>query len=183
MLKIPYFSQLDNKITKNSRKQSCGICCVKMTLDFLNPDNNYRVENLIKEATLIKAFDEEKLLWTHEGLVRILRNHGVLAYQQEFKAVIVDLLAETFNINENQQDFTKRGVDKIKEKIDSGKPVIVSVTAGFNRNKDDHMIIINGYEDSPEDSFYITDPQDEKFQVVTVGKFLEHWKKLAIFID
>lgn len=193
-IQINHFSQHDPQIHKAEQNKSCGICCVKMLLDFLHPDNQHEIADLIQEAKSIGAFNQNLNggLWTHEGLVRILRNHGSLAYPQEFKAVYVDLKNKTFNENPEQVNFTTGGVQKIKLKLAKGKPVIVSVTAGFNKNQDDHLIIINGYEDNnsenslnnnPIESFYITDPQDKSLEKVCLESFLKHWKKLAIFVD
>jgi hypothetical protein len=62
----------------------------------------------------------------------------VLAYQQEFNCVYVDLLNKTFNENKLKGEFIQKGIEKIKAKLDQGKPAITSVTAGFNKNQDDH---------------------------------------------
>ncbi len=189
-LNIIHFSQNNTQIPEPDQNKSCGICCVKMLLDFLFRDNTHSINDLIQEATLIKAFNREinNGYWTHDGLVRILRNHGALAYPQEFKSVHVNIEKQIFEENQNQENFTQKGIEKIKQKLEEGKPAIVSVTAGFNKNKDSHMVIISGYDgvDGNTQSIeylYVKDPQDETFEKVSTDKFLNHWKKLAIFID
>lgn len=184
-LQINHFSQYDPKILPSQQNKSCGICSVKIVLDFLFPAETHQIDNLIHEAVIIKAFDQNLKggMWTHEGLVRVLRNHGTLAYPQEFKSVTVNLDDKTFSENSNKDIFIKSGIEKIKSKLEEGKPVIASVTSGFNKNRDDHMVVISGYENSREPLFYITDPQDENLEKVTLETFLKHWKKLAIFID
>ncbi len=196
-LQINHFSQYNSSIPATQQNKSCGICCVKMVLDFLFPKSKHPISNLLHEAVLIKAFDEHKNggLWTHDGLVRILRNHGALVYPQEFKAVYVNLDQETFDDSENQEFYIQQGILKIKEKLNQGKPVIVSVMKDFNQNKDDHMIIISGHTANQEvdpknpskksrnSFFHITDPQDKNLEKVSEKALLTYWKKLAIFVD
>ena len=93
MIQIPYFSQLDDSIENFNKNQTCGISCVKMVLDFYLPNQKNDINDLIKEGVLIKAYDPNFLggVWVHDGLVRILRNHGIAAYSQEFRSVKVDI--------------------------------------------------------------------------------------------
>jgi hypothetical protein len=184
-IQINHFSQYNSEIPESEQQKSCGICCVKMLLDYMFPDNIHRIDDLIKEGLLVRAFDQNLGggLWTHVGLVKILRNHGLLAYPQEFKSVFVDLQNGLFSENKNQIIFIDEGIAKIKAKLDQKKPTIASVGPGFNLNKDDHMIIINGYNKSSNETFYITDPQDNSLEIVSLETFLKHWKKLTIFVD
>jgi hypothetical protein len=59
----------------------------------------------------------------------------------------------------------------------------VSVKAGFSENKEDHMILIVGYQN---DDFLVFDPillPDQNPISVPVEKFKKFWKGLSIFVE
>lgn len=178
-LDIPFFSQLDNQVPEELRRSVCAIACIKMILDYKN--GNIDFLTILKEAEWIGQKD--KAGWTHEVLVRVLRNHNVLAYRQEFVAHSINLDTQSALEADQTPRFCEEGIDKIKRSIDSNNPVMVSVKAGFSQNKEDHIILIIGYT---QDSLIIFDPilhTDQNPQTVSLNRFKEYWKKLAIFVE
>jgi uncharacterized protein YvpB len=185
-LEVPFFSQLNNGIPDVFERQSCGICCVKMLLDYYNKEKNEKkieILDLIKEGELIKAFDRQinNGVWVHDGLAKILRNHGIPAYVQEFRSVKVNLDTENFEENENQKDLLQIGIEKILLRLKKGYPVIASVEAGFGSNTSTHMIVISGYKKDDEVSFIINDPLEDSEKEISLEYFLEFWRKFVIF--
>jgi hypothetical protein len=192
-LEVPFFSQLNNEISEDLQRQSCGICCVKMVIDYFAVKNKNKknatkvdsapISDLMKEGELIEAYNPsvENGVWTHEGLVRILRNHGVPAYAQEFRSVGVNLETGEFEDNENQKDLLQIGIEKILFRLKKGYPVIASVREGFSENKVTHLIVITGFEKDDSVSFIINDPLRNEETVVTLEHFLEYWRKFVIF--
>ena len=180
-LEIPFYSQLNDEIPVEKQRQLCGICCVKMILDFYEPEIKHEIQDLIREAELIEAYDAKQDMWSHEGLVRIMRNHGVLAYNQEFRSVKVDLDSGEFLENENQKDLLQKGIEKIIFRIKKGYPVIASVKANFGENIDNHLIVIKGFKKEDEISLIINDPLGVPDTIVTLDYFLEFWRKFVIF--
>jgi len=186
MLQIPYFSQLDETIKKIKKQQACGICCVKMVLDYYLPSQKNNINDLIQEGMVIKAYNPDLLggVWVHEGLVRILRNHGIAAYSQEFKSMKVELggAEEEGNIarpnNEIETSLVNFGMEKIKKCLENNEPVIVSVLPNFAKNQDSHLVIIKGFENN---QLIFTDPFSGDDLFFTEEHFLNFWKKLAIF--
>jgi hypothetical protein len=183
---LKFFSQLDNKIPENFQRQSCGLCCVKMLIDYYNPQTEIEISNLLKEAELIGAYDTKinNGVWTYEGLVRLLRNHNVLSYDQEFRSVKVDLEKGEFLKNENQTDFIHAGLSKIVKNIKNKKPIIVSVKAGFSDNVDSHLVVLNGIEEKSnflQSILFVNDPLVGPDIEMTLEYFLKFWRKMAIF--
>ncbi len=178
-LDIPFFSQLDTQVPEELRRSVCAIACLKMICE-------YKIEpvdflTLLKEAEWIGQKD--KAGWVHEILVRVLRNHNVLAYRQEFVAHTIDTNNQSAVPADHTSDFITQGISKIKKSIDNGNPVMVSVKAGFSENKDDHMILVIGYE---EDSLIVFDPilhTEQNPKIIPLNTFLNFWKKLAIFVE
>lgn len=178
-LAIPFFSQLDEQVPEELRRSVCAIACVKMILDYKNGEVAF--STILKEAEWIG--EKDKAGWTHEVLVRVLRNHNVLAYRQEFIAHTIDLDSDSAQGADHLEEFIQRGIEKIKKSIEKGNPVMVSVTGGFSKNNGDHLVLITGYQD---DSLIIQDPilhSDENPKTVTLEYFLKFWKKLAIFVE
>ena len=181
-LEIPFYGQLNNEIPEEKQRQVCGICCVKMILDYLDKKDN-DANDLIKEGELIKAFDEDLKIWKHEGLVRVLRNHGVLAYPQEFRSVFVNLETNEFEENENEPALIQKGVEKIINEIERGRPVVASVAKGFSDNTDSHLILIKGYEKNGDIKMYVHDPLVGDDREITLEYFLQYWRRFTIFVD
>ncbi len=178
-LDIPFFSQLDAHLDEVGNRTVCTIACLKMILDFKNKSMSF--EEIYDEALYIKG--EGATIWTHETLVRVLRNHGVLAYRQEFIAHKLDIKNKTQAKSEYEDLFKDLGIEKIKKSIDNSCPVCVSVKENFSQNKEDHMVLIGGYT---EDSFIIFDPillSNENPLEISFEKFKTYWKGLSIFVE
>lgn len=181
-LEVPFYSQKDNVYKKEYKNNSCGIVCVKMVLAFAGKDSG-DIDDLVQEGYFVGG--TESAGWNHETLTRVLRNHGVLAYRQEFKSHTIDLENKKGIDNQKQtEDFRELGIQKIKGSIDYGFPVITSMKPGFGENGGDHLILVVGYD---EGNFYINDPQrkgQEKDPIrVSLEKFKEYWKGLTIFTE
>ncbi|HMO78925.1 MAG TPA: C39 family peptidase [Candidatus Paceibacterota bacterium] len=204
LLQVPFVSQNSSDILDDWKNRSCGIACIKMVLDYCHKNNllispftknTFTVSELIEEGIAINSF-EQKTGWSHFGLVRILRNHGVISYSQEFRSihVIVDKIdGITFSEGKNYPEIQIFGIKKIITSISSGKPVIVSVGPNFSNNKDNHLIVLTGFENTNPDNLldgflYFHDPDSrdsvEKINFkISISDFLKKWRKMAIFVD
>lgn len=204
ILDVPFTSQNIPDVPKNWINRSCGVTCVKMVLDyffekdliyFAGPKNKLSINQLIDEGIQIGSY-KENVGWIHSGLVKILRNHGVLSYTQEFKSVNVtidQIHGVTFVDGKNYPEMPIYGIKKIISSLNSERPVIVSVEPGFSNNKDNHLIVLTGFEninfDNKIDGFiYFHDPDArdgvEKINFkVSLSDFIKKWRKMAIFLD
>lgn len=187
MLDVPYFSQNSDDVEKEWHDSACGIAAVKMVVDFMC-DNSPTMTQLIDEGVAIKGFSDHG--WLHESMVRLLRNHGVMSYAQEFRSVSVTvdpIHGTSFLEGKFDAELAKVGLQKIILKLATKKPVIVSVDRKFNDNSHTHLVVIVGY-DSKENKLYYHDPDSRKGTVrrgasIKVPDFLKHWRRLAIFVD
>ena len=187
VLKVPYFSQNSSNIPKEWRRAACGIVVVKMILAYFF-NKSPSISSLIDEGVVIGGFTTKN--WTHESLVRLLRNHGVTAYTQEFKSANIKI-DKTHNVIKmfyrNEPSLLKKGITKIQNKLSDGLPVIVSVEANFRNNKHTHLILLVGY-DKNEELLYFSDPDEKnnsefKLLKIKTGDFLKYWRRSAIFLD
>lgn len=183
-LPVPFFSQLDKNVPEELKRSVCSIACIKMILDSDGIENDFN--DLYKEAEFIGG--RQKAGWNHETLVRILRNYGIPAYAQEFLAHSINLDVLAVASAPHSKAFEAAGLAKIKKVLDSGKPVIVSVHAGFSQdsekkkslNMTSHVVLIVGYDG---ESFYINDPILDGASVVSSDHLLRYWRMLAIFVE
>jgi uncharacterized protein YvpB len=178
-LEIPFFSQLDEEGTIEHKRSICALVCIKMMLHARNQLLSF--EEIFHEAKFIGG--KESAGWNHETVVRILRNHGVLAYRQEFVGHKIDIVNLEANIALHTEEFVEKGILKIKKSIDMNNPVFVSVKSGFSLNREDHMVLIIGY--TAED-FIMYDPilsLNQNPKIISIEAFKDFWKRFAIFVE
>ncbi len=187
-LNIPYYSQYRDIKDKYWQKRACGLVCLKMILDFHQksrcPTPTFLVDldEFLEIALKKEAFGESG--WIHEKLLALAESFGMQAYRKE----------------------KMQNEDELKDFLDKGNPVIVSIKAKRFSPKFEnkfHQIVLTGYDES---GFYYNDPdyQDEdpkpsetvtnslemNGQVGQGGKnlfvdkktFQKYWRKMAIFV-
>jgi len=185
IIPVPYISQYSDSIEHDWQNRSCGIACVAMLLGYYNLED-INPMRLINEGVSIGGYCNRG--WFHESLVRLLRNHGVNAYAQEFRSVNVSPENKTFEISVLETKMIEEGLAKIIREVDANHPVMLSVDPGFNTNKENHLVLIIGYDFSDKnEKFIIHDPNaaTEKLahseMSVDIAKIRKFWRKFAIF--
>ncbi|QQR82425.1 C39 family peptidase [Candidatus Campbellbacteria bacterium] len=164
-LDIPFISQYDARVPESWRPRACSVTNLYMVLSFFNTTENVTTTSLIQEGESIGAYGPRG--WTHEGIVRLARNHGIRAYAQEFRSSNTTC----------EEKLTTEGIEKIKEVLASGCPTIVSVQ---KENGSYHTITVVGESDV---GFLCHDPEIGEYQEVSLETFLKRWRKLAIFFE
>lgn len=183
-LNIPFFSQLNSQVPKELQRSVCSIACIKMIFDLKKIENSF--ENIYKEAEVIGG--RETSGWNHETMVRLLRNHGILAYRQEFFGHTINLATLEVMHSKDSEVFEIKGLEKIKESVSKNNPVIVSVFAGFSQdienkksiNMVNHIVLITGFDDS---YLYLHDPIFDIPTKVSYKHFMNYWRRLTIFVE
>lgn len=194
-LNVPYYSQQHDVTNEAWRSKACAIVAVKMVLDF------YRVEDERHEPTIDELIAEGVAIggylpigWDHAALIRLFHNHGLFAYNEEFRSCLVDL--ENPDATICTDALVKGGIEKIIAVLDSGSPVIVSAVKYFTEDDKPHVVVITGYE---QDEFgqvtglYYHDPEPKEegggsasakageHAFVARADFETHWRRFAIF--
>lgn len=147
-----------------------------MVLAYLSPNDAPSPDELYEEGERIGGRDRNGN-WTHEAIVRLSRNHGVLAYPQEFRSLRHGVSSPY------EKEFIGRGIAKMREEIARGKPVIISV---IRRGGDTpHTVVLVG---ANEKSFTLHDPDSDapsggKNIILSIEEFLQIWRKFAIFFE
>jgi hypothetical protein len=196
-LNVPYYCQRADVKDFEWQPRSCLVVSAKMMAEFLGSEV-LSSDEWIKEGVSIGAWDGN--YWKHDGVVRLLRNHGIFSYSQEFKTSHVDIINKEVKEGKNSDLFLEKGIEKIVRSLDSEVPVIVSIYKYFTEKDRHHAIVITGYEkdENQEKSaslevsnikgFYYNDPEmpeekGGKDLFVSLNDFKDGWKRLSIFSD
>lgn len=160
-LNVPYISQHRDIQDEYWQKRACGLVCLKMVLDFYQiktPEINEFLEIALKK----ESFGESG--WIHDKLLNLAKDYRVEAFRKE-----------------------KIGdVQELKDFLDKGNPVIVSISAKRFSNEFEgkfHQIVLSGYNDQGfyyNDSDYNTNEGKELF--IDIDIFKKYWRKMAIFL-
>lgn len=185
-LDVPYCSQHEHVTEPHWQPRSCGVACVKMALDYLKPKHGQSVDDLIDEAVIMNGYTKHG--WSHDALVNLLRNHGLHAYREEFRSMQLDPKTRRMQPSSYEAHLTRNGISKIANVLFKGKPVIVSVDAGFGTNVGTHLIVLTGFaeDDIGLEGFFYNDPDSreglKKDMFVELPRFRQYWRKFAIFV-
>lgn len=188
ILGVKHYLQYKDVKDPDWHNRSCGITCVKMVLEFFNKGLTASVDDLIKEGLAIGGYMEgDNGGWYHSALTKILRNHGVHCYPEEFRTVHVALEKNKLTTSSFADRFVDDGLKKMVRSIDLKFPVIISVGPGFNGAKSNHLVVIVGYnlEQGQISGFFVLDPNEKEVldgsKFVPISMVKKGWRKLAIF--
>jgi hypothetical protein len=193
-LNVPYYCQRTDVKDLEWQPRSCLVVSAKMMAEFLGSEV-LSSDEWIKEGVSIGAWDGN--YWKHDGVVRLLRNHGILAYSQEFKTSYIDIINKEVKEGKDSDLFLEKGIEKIVRSLDSEVPVIISIYKYFTEKDRHHAIVITGYEKDGKSAdlmasnikgFYYNDPEmpeekGGKDLFVFLNNFKNGWKRLSIFSD
>jgi uncharacterized protein YvpB len=187
-LDVPYYSQYQNVLEPKWHSRACGVTCAKMIIKYFYPDNDESIDAIIDEGVKIGGYGENG--WDHEALVRIFRNRGIFSYREEFKSQLVSFGKNSGTPSTYDAKMAKAGIKKISNMLKAGRPVVVSVAAGFDENKCSHLIVITGFDEGDDgeiSGFMYNDPYTQrgikKNLFVATPKFEEFWRRLCIFVS
>ena len=158
-----------------------------MALKSLREDFNLSPDELLEEAISIKAFSESGF-WLHDRICLLAHNHGLPAYNEEFKSIPFG--KETIYA----KDMSDYGVEKIFNFIkDKQGLVISSVPKNFDNIDKPHSILIHDIKidikDGMEKRYFVyndsekLDSETGQNLLVDLETFKILWRKLAIFIN
>ncbi len=167
-LNVPYYSQHIDVLDPEWKWRSCGICALKMAMEFLDGEK-INLEDLIKEGLEINAY-LKNIGWIHQGLIDLAKKYG---FKNSFR-------------KEWPEDKKIEAIKSLVEFLEKEIPVLASV-----KNKEEgHLVLIVGLQRDggvPE-GFYIHDPdafsaEEGKFKFLDLPEFLRIWKRRIVVIE
>lgn len=192
ILDIPYYSQHLDVQDESWRSRSCGILCLKMAMDFYSLKSGLEIssaDDLINEGLYIEG-NVPAYGWAHNHLVLLARNHGFMAYPQEFRSNKIDYVNKIEEMSGYEEILTGKGIEKIISSLENKCPVIVSIFKNFKEMDKFHMVLLTGFEDEGDEikGFYYHDPdsmdrEEGKHKFVPTSTFKKYWRKMAIYVN
>jgi len=192
ILDVPYYSQYLDASDTSWQPRSCGILCLKMAMDFCSLNTNLKipsVDELINEGLYIEG-NLPAYGWSHNHLILLARNHGLMAYPQEFRSHKIDYVNKMEDVSEYEENLTDKGIEKIVSSLKNNHPVIVSIFKDFEVGDNFHMIVLAGFESdgSGLKGFYYHDPDSldadrGRHKFVPIEIFRKYWRKMAIYVN
>jgi len=167
-LDVPYYSQFLDVNDPYWMPRACGMCCLKMVLDFFGEKTPPLLEMC---RTGEKEGGYSKHGWFHDYLLKVARGYGLEAERGEKIGEIM-------------------GLQKIHDELKDGRPVIVSVSKHSLGQNKFHMVLLTGYEENENGTvfgFYYNDPEslyveEGKGLFADIKDFKRDWRRMAIFI-
>jgi hypothetical protein len=154
-----------------------------MGLKMLKKDFNLSPDELLEEAISIKAYADVGF-WKHDSIAILAHNHGVPAYNEEFKS-------RPFGIEtEYAESIRDYGIEKIFNFVKDGNGlVIVSIPKGFDHIDKPHSVLIHNVLEKEgkryfiyNDSEKLTEKEGENLEV-DLETFKDKWRRLGIFLS
>ena len=179
-LPVAYFSQFDPSVPVLEQNRVCSLACIKMVVDFLR-ETSVGINELIAERDFL-ASRVPSYGVSHAGAIIMLRNRGVAAYSQEFRSHAVDAEKGVTKASGYEQSLIDYGIKKMAREVDSGTPVIVSVT--HQDLGTPHQVLVCGTERGERgelEGLYIHDPYKRNDELVTGTDFADRFRNMAIF--
>lgn len=167
-LDVPYYSQWLDIDSEHWRPRSCGICALKMTMDFLDANSGSPApDDLIKRALAIPGAYSPQSGWVHDGLLSLAKQYG---------------FASSFRMEWPEGAGAE---DYISGLIAKGIPVIASVQSPSGG----HLTLLTGVREKAGEitGFYMNDPDSRdrlsgKDKFIPIADFLALWKRRIIII-
>lgn len=212
-LDVPHVWQEDpeHTIPESERRSVCAIACMKMVLDYLKPESitSLKLDQIFQTIKNYGRSEHEVFRFGyHPHQVEYLKSLGLISWRRNWHAPSNDTtwFVEHEGYNSQQLHAVNEQIQEEQTLISSGynehdiithsllsaftrhTPVIVSVKPGFSSNKVDHQIVLNGYCNTGNHSyFYYLDPElsPEKNlskQTISTQNFFAYSRYLAIFV-
>ena len=187
---VPYYSQWLDVKDPDWQRRSCGICALKMAMEFLKNTSNTSLrrptsklpdlDDLIKKGLQINNAYDPRFGWVHDGLVALAKSLGFeSSFRKEWPidGGLPAGEADPTSINESAENI----VSILKDDL----PVLASVKSDTGG----HLILLIGFEKEGEKlkGFYYHDPDAKKAdegknKFIPLANFLELWKGRIIVV-
>ena len=111
--------------------------------------------------------------WWPPGQVRVLTSYGLVAWRRNWTAPSQDpmffeenegydaaqmsAVKYQISLEADRRSLADKFLLSLHDSLELGNPVIVSVKSGFSENKENHQVVISGYQ-AEDRSFFVHDP-------------------------
>jgi hypothetical protein len=180
---IIFCSQYRDITQEEWRSKACSVSSLWMALKYLKEDFILSPDELLNEAISIKAFSEAGF-WLHDRICLLAHNHGLPAYNEEFKSIPFG--QETIYA----KDISDYGVEKIFNFLKNKEGLVISsVPKSFDNIDKPHSILLHNILEKEGERYFVYNDSEKLSKEegqnleVNLKEFKDKWRKLAIFIN
>ncbi len=178
-------------------RQRCGLACLHMVIEhYMQQDIS--ADEIFRRAESYEAINEHNDWW-HPGQVRVLQSYGLTAWRRNWTAppngpsylaihegyTEAQMQAVTHQMQEEERyrALSERFTHSVNTALLRGAPVIVSVKSDFSHNKENHQVVVAGF-DSESRVYSVYDPVMQAGpSAVSEVYLLEYVNYWAIFVS
>lgn len=178
-------------------RQRCGLACLHMVIEYML-GQLVDADEIFRRAESYEAINDHNDWW-HPGQVRVLQSYGITAWRRNWTAPNNDpsyfashegyspeqMQAVTTQMEDEQRyrALSERFSHSVNTALLHGTPVIVSVKSDFSHNKENHQVVVAGF-DSETRVYSVYDPVMQAGpSAVSEVYLLEYVNYWAIFIS
>jgi hypothetical protein len=176
-------------------RQRCGLACLEMIIEY-QLDQHIPAAEIFRRAVSYEAINDHNDWW-HPGQVRVLTSYGLVAWRRNWTAPSQDptflednegysgsqMTAVRYQIGleADRRSLIDKMLLSVHDALELGNPVIVSVKTGFSDNRENHQIVISGFNPNNR-TFLVHDPVKPEGPVAISEHYLaEYANYWAIF--
>jgi hypothetical protein len=172
-IELPLCNQYDKAHDESWAYRMCGPCSLWMLIKHKNPD--FKLSPLeVRDKLIALGGYLENVGFKHGAMAKLGNEYGLnLKYAEKF-----------FYTPEEKE----KGAEIIKQNLEAGQPVIVSVFYKLDPAKGGHMVVVNGFQEFHGQvvGYDIQDP-DSQFKshnyFLTKQEFLAGWRGGMIYSE
>lgn len=163
-LDVPYFSQYRDVHDCDNRLRACGMTCAYMILTYFGAEVP-TLDELIVRGMREGGYGPSG--WVHDYFVKLFQDFGFAC--------------------ERREQMPDEEVERLRNALQSGNPVIVSVVRRMWEETDFHMVVLTGYREDEQgrlEGFFYHNPAgmqiSKENRYVPLPIFLLDWRGMAI---
>ena len=162
ILEVPHLGQYYNIDDEKWQSCSCGLVSLAMILDYYSIP--FDLDEMISRALKINGYIKG-IGWKHQAIVDLAQNYGLKASRTENDTI-----------------------ETLMASLERDEPAIISIYKNFDPKNGGHLAVLLGYYVANQEliGFYVNDPIGAQYkyrnQFIELNKFLEGWKKRAIYV-
>lgn len=172
-MEVPHFAQFIDVKDPLWQERTCAIISLIMVMEYYGKevDINEAIEIgqkiKVKDRTGIVGGYDPEFGWRHDAILGLAKHYGFDSFRTENDTV-----------------------ENLIESLKKNQPVIVNIYKNFDPKNGGHFAVLTGFysDDKAGEiiSFYVNDPVGRPYQHknkgIPFGKFMQGWKKRAIYV-
>lgn len=164
-LSVPFLNQYVDVLTPEYRQRACGMCCVRMALEYFKTPDLPSIDEMIRAGMEDpRGYSEHG--WRHDYFVSLFQSFGYAC--------------------ERKEKMTEADVAQIQQAIHMKNPVVISCQYHMFDRHNFHIVIVTGVRETADGKIvglFYNNPMSLQTEgsYTPLADFLKDWRRMAIF--